>query len=72
MILFAPKVSFTPLKCYSSIISKPSIPVIRAIREPIPPMKKRLIESNLPLADISEAAAREKNIRHGHHSTLHI
>jgi adenine-specific DNA methylase len=35
-------------------------------------MKKRLIEHGLPLADISEASAREKNIRHGHPSTLHI
>lgn len=30
---------------------------------------KRLIEYNLPLADISEASAREKPIRHG---PLHI
>lgn len=29
-------------------------------------MKKRLIEYDLPLAEISEASAREKNIRHGH------
>jgi putative DNA methylase len=35
-------------------------------------MTKRLIEYDLPLADISEASAREKNIRHGHPSTLHI
>ena len=35
-------------------------------------MKKRLIEWNLPLADISDESAREKNIRHGHPSTLHI
>jgi adenine-specific DNA methylase len=35
-------------------------------------MKKRLIEYDLPLADISEESAREKNIRHGHPSTLHI
>lgn len=35
-------------------------------------MKKRLIEYDLPLADISEASAKEKNIRHGHPSTLHI
>jgi putative DNA methylase len=35
-------------------------------------MKKCLIEWNLPLADISEESAREKNIRHGHPSTLHI
>ena len=35
-------------------------------------IKKRLIEYDLPLADISEESAREKNIRHGHPSTLHI
>jgi adenine-specific DNA methylase len=35
-------------------------------------MTKRLIEFDLPLADISEESAREKNIRHGHPSTLHI
>ena len=35
-------------------------------------MQKRFIEYDLPLAEISEASAREKNIRHGHPSTLHI
>lgn len=35
-------------------------------------MKKRFIEWDLPLAEISEASTREKNIRHGHPSTLHI
>ena len=35
-------------------------------------MKKRFIEWDLPLAKISEESAREKNIRHGHPSTLHI
>lgn len=35
-------------------------------------MKKRFIEWDLPLAEISEQSAREKNIRHGHPSTLHI
>jgi len=35
-------------------------------------MQNRLIEYDLPLAEISEASAREKNIRHGHLSTLHI
>lgn len=33
---------------------------------------KRLIEVSLPLAAISEQSAREKSIRHGHFSTLHI
>ena len=35
-------------------------------------MRKRFIEYDLPLAEISEQSAREKNIRHGHPSTLHI
>ncbi len=34
--------------------------------------QKRLIEISLPLAKISEQSAREKSIRHGHISTLHI
>jgi putative DNA methylase len=33
---------------------------------------KRLIELSLPLAKISQQSAREKSIRHGHISTLHI
>ncbi|MFZ4850835.1 MAG: DUF1156 domain-containing protein, partial [Caldilinea sp.] len=37
---------------------------------PIP--KKKLIEVALPLDAINEASAREKSIRHGHPSTLHL
>src|SRR5215471_10203702 len=33
---------------------------------------KKLIEVALPLDAINEAAAREKSIRHGHPSTLHL
>lgn len=33
---------------------------------------KKLIEVALPLAEINAAAAREKSIRHGHPSTLHL
>lgn len=33
---------------------------------------KRLIEHRLPLAEVSTESAREKSIRHGHISTLHI
>lgn len=33
---------------------------------------KKLIEVALPLREINEAAAREKSIRHGHPSTLHL
>src|SRR5690242_11838719 len=33
---------------------------------------RKLIEVALPLDDINAAAAREKSIRHGHPSTLHL
>lgn len=35
-------------------------------------LKKKLIEVALPLDKINEASAREKSIRHGHPSTLHL
>jgi hypothetical protein len=34
--------------------------------------KKKLIEVTLPLEAINIASAREKSIRHGHPSTLHL
>ncbi|MEW6716555.1 MAG: DUF1156 domain-containing protein [Chloroflexota bacterium] len=34
--------------------------------------RKKLIEVALPLEAINEASAREKSIRHGHPSTLHL
>ena len=34
--------------------------------------RKKLIEVALPLEDINREAAREKSIRHGHPSTLHL
>lgn len=37
-----------------------------------PAPRKKLIEVALPLKAINEAAAREKSIRHGHPSTLHL
>ena len=37
-----------------------------------PLMRKKLIEVALPLDAINAAAAREKSIRHGHPSTLHL
>ncbi|AVT32679.1 hypothetical protein C6361_28050 [Plantactinospora sp. BC1] len=36
------------------------------------PYKRKLIEVALPLEDINREAAREKSIRHGHPSTLHL
>ncbi len=33
---------------------------------------KKLIEVALPLEAINQASAREKSIRHGHPSTLHL
>jgi len=35
-------------------------------------MKKAFIEESFPVKEISEISAKEKNIRHGHISTLHI
>lgn len=35
-------------------------------------MRKKLIEVGLPLEEINKEAAREKSIRHGHPSTLHL
>ncbi len=37
-----------------------------------PPYRKKLIEVALPLEAINKASAREKSIRHGHPSTLHL
>jgi putative DNA methylase len=34
--------------------------------------KKKLIEVAMPLEAINEASSREKSIRHGHPSTLHL
>ncbi len=35
-------------------------------------IRKRLIEFSIPLDAISAQSAREKSIRHGHISTLHL
>ncbi len=36
------------------------------------PARRKLIEVSLPLEDINRESAREKSIRHGHPSTLHL
>ena len=38
----------------------------------VPPIRKKLIEVSIPLEAINVASAREKSIRHGHPSTLHL
>lgn len=38
----------------------------------MPPVKRKLIEVALPLEVINRESAREKSIRHGHPSTLHL
>jgi putative DNA methylase len=51
----------------------PSVP--SSVPEQCPmttPYKKKLIEVALPLEDINREATREKSIRHGHPSTLHL
>src|SRR5215472_4059861 len=42
------------------------------LRPAVEKMKKKLIEVALPLEAINKEAAREKSIRHGHPSTLHL
>src|SRR5512146_2878078 len=37
-----------------------------------PSARKKLIEVSIPLEAINAASAREKSIRHGHPSTLHL
>ena len=44
----------------------------RRDRMPTPAIRRKLIEVALPLDAINKAAAREKSIRHGHPSTLHL
>jgi putative DNA methylase len=39
---------------------------------PALPIRKKLIEVSIPLEAINAASAREKSIRHGHPSTLHL
>src|SRR3954468_11462283 len=39
---------------------------------PTSPARKKLIEVSIPLEAINKASAREKSIRHGHPSTLHL
>lgn len=39
---------------------------------PEAPIRKKLIEVSIPLEDINAESAREKSIRHGHPSTLHL
>ncbi len=36
------------------------------------PIERSFIEETFPVKEVSEESAREKNIRHGHISTLHI
>ena len=49
-------------------------PLIEPASNPIEdkPYRKKLIEVALPLNAINTASAREKSIRHGHPSTLHL
>ncbi len=46
-------------------------PAPTAAHKDLPPRKK-LIEVSIPLAAINAASAKEKSIRHGHPSTLHL
>ena len=47
-------------------------PTVNAMSMPQTSYKKKLIEVALPLQAINAASSREKSIRHGHPSTLHL
>jgi putative DNA methylase len=49
--------------------ASPTVPSLTPLEAPY---KKKLIEVALPLQAINAASAREKSIRHGHPSTLHL
>src|SRR3954453_21361625 len=57
------------MKIISTYPAETSSPLAHG--EPVAP-KKKLIEVALPLDAINKASAREKSIRHGHPSTLHL
>ncbi len=62
---FAPIIQYTaPGARYSPPLEEPKQTAVRGAR--------KLIEVALPLDAINRAAAREKSIRHGHPSTLHL
>lgn len=52
--------------------TEPVQKVIPIVTQPPVVTFKKLIEVSLPLDDINAASAREKSIRHGHPSTLHL
>ena len=52
------------------IFDRANFEILKSIREMTP--TKKLIETAVPLDVINEASAREKSIRHGHPSTLHL
>ena len=60
---------FLPRLCVTSKISSESK---KGTQPMIPKECKRLAEVDFPIAVVSEHAAREKSIRHGHPSTLHL
>ena len=53
------------------LLSTPTVPINSMTDHPIKSPRK-LIEVALPLDAINVACAREKSIRHGHPSTLHL
>ncbi|MGA7938128.1 MAG: DNA-processing protein DprA, partial [Kovacikia sp.] len=74
-LLDAPSIQTHPIQTHP--IQTHSIAAVAAPKDPnpmssTPAYPKRLIEVDLPIKRISAHARREKSIRHGHISTLHI
>lgn len=69
--------SAAPFQEPSATVSAPPLSMIETPKDimtaPLTtPMRKKLIEVSIPLEAINSASAREKSIRHGHPSTLHL
>ena len=56
----------------SDVPQFPNVPEAENNNHAIPSECKRLAEVDFPIAEVSRHAAREKSIRHGHPSTLHL
>ncbi|MBR2734153.1 MAG: DUF1156 domain-containing protein, partial [Selenomonadaceae bacterium] len=53
-----------------NIFDEALLEILKSVKETIP--TKKLIETAMPMDSVNAASAREKSIRHGHPSTLHL
>ena len=64
--------SFSGVESHATLVGSVSVPTAKPTTHVEVVSPKKLIEVALPLDAINKACAREKSIRHGHPSTLHL